>query len=739
MRRNSAMSPGRACIPDTYPVNTQSDVDFLPLAADHRREQQRSLQMRTLMACCVMAVVLAVMDNWHQHFPLAASGLAMGVGLAGMAVLVYRRSATDPAELILVLAASVWVFGKFDAYGIEGLGWGCASIILVSLLSPSPSPRAALRALFICGVALVAIWASLAFRAAIVATLMTVFVATITHVYTISFDRDRRAMFRQQRRLDRLLRCTDVGILEWDGKHPPYFSPRLCEMLGLDPDTPSGHGDFWSYVHPQHVKTARTLFQREAKAVTAPFESLAMQSMEFPLVSLHGQVTWVNAKAIRVSDGEGQLTWLVCTLVDISERKKVEDALRDSNAVITAQTLEITQQQHAKMTKALLGREAVERIARHDLKTPLNNIASMLERIRMLHPYGKEEDAILQAIAETAKRALDMLQLSMDFGRMEDGQYEFVPSSVDVAEIAETVCSTLQRHAQSKHLSIALKRAAHPCVANADWVLCETIVENLLRNAIEASPEGDQITVDVFAGDKVGISIHNRGAVPESVRKTFFHKYSTTGKVGGNGLGTYSAWVMARAQGGNVQMQTSETLGTTLTVELKRPEGRVDWRGPRGAPARRQGHSDFTSSDFGVTAPTAPSVLSALSVLVVDDDDYNAMWMADVISKFAKVAVAVNGRAAVDAVRAHRPDVIFMDLEMPVMSGFEAVGVIRSQQAAAGQAPSRIIAFTAHDDTATQRKCAMAGFDAILSKPASRDAIATLLKGAVSADGSAAV
>lgn len=674
-----------------------------------------------------MVVALAALDNWEQHFPLAASGLAMGVGLAGMAVLVYRRSATDPAELILVLAASVWVFAKFDAYGIEGLGWGCACIVLVSLLLPAP--HAGPRALLICGAALVAVWISLAFRAAIVATLTIVFVAAITHIFRTSFDRDRCAMVRQQRRLDRLLRCTDVGILEWDGKRPAYFSPRFCDMLDLDADSTDRNPDFWSYVHPDHVETVRAMFEREASAVTAPFESTAMQSIEFPLVSVRGQVTWVDAKAIRASDCDGLLAWLVCTFVDISERMKVEQALRDSNAVVTAQTLEITQQQHAKMSKALLGREAVERIARHDLKTPLNNIASMPERMRMLHAYGKEEEAILQAIEETAKRALSMLQLSMDFSRMEDGQYEFLSSSIDLAEVTEIVCGTLQRHAQSKHLSIVLKRAAHPCVANADWVLCETIVENLLRNAIEASPEGDEITLDVFEGDKVGISIHNRGAVPVSVRKTFFHKYSTAGKVGGNGLGTYSAWVMARAQGGNVQMQTSETLGTTVTVELKRPEGRVDWRGPRGAPARRWGHSDFKSSDFGVLAP---ALLSVLSVLVVDDDDYNSMWMADVISKLANVEVAVNGKAAVDAVRARRPDVIFMDLEMPVMSGFEAVSVIRSQQAAAGQTPSRIIAFTAHDDMATQRNCAMAGFDAILSKPASRDSIASLLTGSLS-------
>jgi len=89
-------------------------------------------------------------------------------------------------------------------------------------------------------------------------------------------------------------------------------------------------------------------------------------------------------------------------------------------------------------------------------------------------------------------------------------------------------------------------------------------------NALEASPKGGQILVVLYGTDPVTIRIRNQGAVPPAIRENFFQKFVTAGKVGGTGLGTYSAKLIAEVHGGTIGMETSEADGTTVTIVLPR-------------------------------------------------------------------------------------------------------------------------------------------------------------------------
>ena len=227
-------------------------------------------------------------------------------------------------------------------------------------------------------------------------------------------------------------------------------------------------------------------------------------------------------------------------------------------------------------------------------------------------------------------------------------------------------------------------------------------------------------------GDAVELSIHNLGVVPAGVRAAFFEKYATSGKVGGFGLGTYSARLMARVQEGELTMESSEEAGTTLRLRLPAlPAGVIPVPGVKGA--AREG------------APQAPErPLPALRVLVVDDDEFNIAFVRGALpSPPLEVATAINGRAAVDAVRARPPQVVFMDIEMPVMNGFEAVGMIRAMEAETGANPP---SWSRSPPTTTRRHCAAAaeaGFDAYLSKPAPRERIHDILHAVAAGRGAA--
>jgi CheY-like chemotaxis protein len=173
---------------------------------------------------------------------------------------------------------------------------------------------------------------------------------------------------------------------------------------------------------------------------------------------------------------------------------------------------------------------------------------------------------------------------------------------------------------------------------------------------------------------------------------------------------------MAQVQQGALTMQTAEAEGTSLCLRLPAlPAGVLPEHGADAGP--RPG-----------AAAAETRTLPALRVLVVDDDEFNLAFVRGALpSPPLQVATAINGRAAVDAVRSSAPDLIFMDIEMPVMNGFEALAQIRQLDAQAGRKAATVIAFSSYDDEAMRRQCREAGFDAYLSKPAPRDRIHEML------------
>jgi signal transduction histidine kinase len=115
---------------------------------------------------------------------------------------------------------------------------------------------------------------------------------------------------------------------------------------------------------------------------------------------------------------------------------------------------------------------------------------------------------------------------------------------------------------------------AHPLLYS---MLC-----NLIKNAIEASPEGGSVALSITREDGVRLEIRNRGAVPAEIRPRFFEKYTTAGKPRGVGLGAYSARLIARVHGGDLTLDASDPDATTVIVALPAQGDPAGADGPRG-------------------------------------------------------------------------------------------------------------------------------------------------------------
>ena len=106
-------------------------------------------------------------------------------------------------------------------------------------------------------------------------------------------------------------------------------------------------------------------------------------------------------------------------------------------------------------------------------------------------------------------------------------------------------------------------------VALGDPMLCYSLFQNLLKNSCEAAPEGTAVTATIYPSAEakpLRIAIDNKGAVPVSIRETFWEKYATAGKQEGTGIGTYSARLLTEAQNGTISMETSDDTNSTRIV-----------------------------------------------------------------------------------------------------------------------------------------------------------------------------
>lgn len=401
-------------------------------------------------------------------------------------------------------------------------------------------------------------------------------------------------------------------------------------------------------------------------------------------------------------------------------QKRLVDTLKTSERVLEQRVAERTAEldkKNAELSHAIASREDVERIARHDIKTPLGSLTAAPALLRAGRSMNMQEETILTMMEKAAVRALDMVNLSLDLYQMESGTYVFKPATVNLSELVLSVVQDLSVHAQSKAVTIQLSGHTPPVYVQGNDSLCYSILANLTKNAIEAAPEHTGVDIVLLDGPQATLHIHNMGEVPAAIKPRFFSKYGSEGKAGGTGLGAYSAQLLARVQGGSLAMRSDQDSGTTLTLTLTQAQ----------APSASHAASAQAGQTFPANTPPTPP-LAALHVLVVDDDEFNLMVLESHLPQPPlQVTTAANGRLALQAVTGNRPDVIIMDVEMPIMGGLEALARIREYQAGHGQTPSFVVAYSGNDDPRSMEKFRAAGFDQCLKKPSARESVLAVL------------
>ena len=224
-------------------------------------------------------------------------------------------------------------------------------------------------------------------------------------------------------------------------------------------------------------------------------------------------------------------------------------------------------------------RDDVHRMMRHDLKSPLIGImglAGLLLKSDNLTDKQRKEISMIQELGE---RMLGFIDRTRDLFQMEEGSYELNPQDVNLLGMLRRIEKALGPLALRKRTNLVFTLFGRRTNLETEYVILgeETLLEimfaNLIKNAIEASPEGGTISVSIDTVRRPGqafhlIDIHNMGFVPMDIREQFFKPYTTKGKKGGTGLGTHNALLVARTHKGDISFTTSEQGGTHVTVRL---------------------------------------------------------------------------------------------------------------------------------------------------------------------------
>ncbi|MBF0480871.1 MAG: GAF domain-containing protein [Desulfovibrionaceae bacterium] len=232
-------------------------------------------------------------------------------------------------------------------------------------------------------------------------------------------------------------------------------------------------------------------------------------------------------------------------------------------------------------------REDVERMTRHDLKSPLAAVIGLPEALLADASMSEDNKELLRTIHDAGVKMLTMINSSLDLYKMEAGTYKLKAVPVNVVSVLSSVIADLEDLAMSKRARVRIVRegAGDPGPPDAPFYLLGeellffSLFANLIKNALEASPKGGEVRIRLVPGRAAPIApapmalvaIANQGQVPQDMLGRFFDKYATSGKDGGTGLGTYSAKLIATNLGGEIEFTSDAQNGTEVLLRLPAP------------------------------------------------------------------------------------------------------------------------------------------------------------------------
>ena len=440
--------------------------------------------------------------------------------------------------------------------------------------------------------------------------------------------------------------------------------------------------NFLDYIHPAELDE----FGRKFKSCQ---KKAYNEKVEFQFRCQDKTYRFLEFNSINLRHKEG-LSGLILDCRDITQRKKdAEELLRLQKA-----------------------KEQFLANISHEIRTPINGIAGMATLLSK-EQSAEERETYLNAIRHSSENLKVIINDILDVAAIDSGKLKFEKVPFNLLDILPSMINTFKFQAEEKKIDLdyVIDEKANRILIG-DPVRLNQILINLIGNAVKFTHSGSVLVNCTIVKEQnnkcwVEISVKDTGVgIPAEKLTSIFESFSqadasVTRKFGGSGLGLTIAKQLVEMQNGQIAVKSKENVGTVFTVTVPYTKG-------KSTQIAKQAMLDKAGQQTNSS--------HQLSVLLVEDNDINRLYAQTILRNWnCRTDTAENGLVAVERVRNKNYDVVLMDIQMPVMDGYEATKAIRLMPAPKNKVP--IVALTANATKNDIEKCKLAGMSHYLAKP----------------------
>lgn len=418
---------------------------------------------------------------------------------------------------------------------------------------------------------------------------------------------------------------------------------------------------------------------------------------EYEIRTADGQTKWVWEQGQAIFAPDGAVEGLEGLILDVTDRRKAEDALRAAKDAAEAAS---------RAKSAFLANMS------HEIRTPINGVMGMLQVLRAT-ALDEEQAGLIATAMQSCGRLVRLLSDILDFSRIEAGKLSILVAPMSIAELLCHVRDLFSPIARGCRVELCVDvDPAVPWRVLGDAARLQQVLVNLVGNACKFTPSG-RVAVEAVAltplkrGQcRVFFSVSDTGiGIADEHLADLFQPFSQVDEGysrahQGAGLGLSISRRLVELMGGGMSVISEPGMGTTVSFALCFD---VDVSLERFEPA---------------SARPVPASLGGMRILLAEDDAVSAMAAQAMLGKHgARVTHVADGRSVLTALGQDRCDLILMDVQMPDMDGVEATRRIRSGQAGEDARTVPIIAMTAYAMAGDRERFLEAGMDDYVPKP----------------------